>query len=256
MPTIHGEKIVLRILGNKIRFNSLASLGMSSVVENSIRRIITRPYGLFLVTGPTGAGKSSTLYTLLSELNTGKENIICLENPVEYELPGMVQVEIQDKTGLTFAMGLRASLRQDPDIIMVGEIRDKETAQLAIQAALTGHKVLSTIHTNRASGVVERLIDMGVEPFLVKAALSGAIAQRLARKICNNCCGKDHPCEKCNKTGYKGRIGLYEVLEITEETNWEHLEKSLQMTLEASAKELVNQRLTDSSEIRRLGFEI
>lgn len=256
MPTIWGEKFVIRVQGNKDDFMTLSDLGMSTFLEQSLRKILHRPHGLFLVTGPTGSGKSTTLYAILNELNQGRENIICLENPVEYEIKGTTQVEINEKSGLTFAAGLRAGLRQDPDIIMVGEIRDAETAQLAIQSALTGHKVLSTIHTNDAAGVIERLIDIGVEPFLVKAALSGALAQRLVRKPCPFCEGHDETCTHCRGTGYKGRTAIYELLAIPEEGMcWEKPEDYVKPTLRESAKLAVQFGLTTYEELMRVGLE-
>lgn len=251
MPTIWGEKIVLRIQKNSNNFQTLKDLGMNWELEQKVRKILQRPYGLFLVTGPTGSGKSTTLHALLNEVNSGLENIICLENPVEYELEGATQVEINERSGLTFASGLRASLRQDPDVIMVGEIRDAETAQLAIQSALTGHKVFSTIHTNDAASVIERLVNIGVEPFLVRAALSGALAQRLVRKPCP-CNGG---CDICRHTGYHGRTALYELLTIhPTEMNWANIHDFVSPTLVESGKMAVAANITTPEELTRIGI--
>ena len=254
MPTVWGEHIVLRISDPTHRFQGLEALGMPQVVREKLEIVLGKPYGLFLVTGPTGSGKSSTLYTLLSLLNDGSRHIICLEDPVEQELEGVTQVEMNEKSGLTFVKGLRAALRQDPDVMMVGEIRDRETAQLAIQAALTGHQVFSTLHTNTAKVVLERLIDMGVEPFLVKAAVLGAMAQRLVRTPCGHCHGEG-PCAYCRSTGYKGRMGIYEVLLFPEETvNWDHIDQYVYPTLEISAKEAVETGKTTWEEVKRIGL--
>ncbi len=257
MPTIWGEKIVIRVLGRDEGKHTLQSLGMTPVVISQVKQILRRPNGLFLVTGPTGSGKSSTLYAILQELQRGEENIICLENPVEYEIPGAVQVEIHEKRGLTFSSGLRASLRQDPDIIMVGEIRDTETAQLAVQAALTGHKVFSTLHTNDAASVVERLIDMEVEPFLVKAALCGALAQRLVRKPCTGCndVASNHQCEMCHGSGYKGRSALFELLTIpVKGMDWSHIDACVNPTLGTSGLMALREGITTRAELERLGI--
>lgn len=256
MPTIWGEKIVVRILGRQETFHTLSELGMPMRVQKEVKRLLARPYGLFLVTGPTGSGKSSTLYALLNELNSGRENIICLENPVEYEITGAAQVEINEKAGLTFATGLRAGLRQDPDIIMVGEIRDKETAHLAIQSALTGHKVLSTIHTNTSEAVLDRLIDMGVEPFLVRAALTGSLAQRLVRRPCVSCQdGNTDPCVTCFGTGYKGRTALYELFAIPREgMNWEDPKIFVNPTLAEAGRIAVDIKATTTEELQRIGI--
>lgn len=256
MPTIYGEKIVIRILGNNNVFSSLEALGMNNNVQKALRRILARSYGLILVTGPTGSGKSSTLYTVLQEMNNRYEQIISLENPVEHELQGITQVEINAKAGLTFASGLRAALRQDPDIIMVGEIRDQETARLAIQAAMTGHKVLSTLHTNNACGVIERLVDMGIEPFLIKASLIGVIAQRLVRRPCLECNGNENiSCKSCRGIGYKGRIALYEMLEIpAKNANWAEIEQYVCPSLSEAGREALEKNLTTIPELKRVGI--
>lgn len=253
MPSVWGEHIVIRISDPSFRFHGLSELGMPLMVQEAMQEVLAQPYGLFLVTGPTGSGKSSTLYTLLSLLNDGTKHIVSLEDPVEQELEGVTQVEVHEKTGLTFAKGLRAALRQDPDVMMVGEIRDTETAQLAIQAALTGHQVFSTLHTNSTKVVVDRLVDMGVEPFLVKAALIGAMAQRLVRKPCPYCHGVGD-CAHCRSTGYKGRIGLYELLVVPEDVDWDALDHYVKPTLEEAAKQAVLFGQTTWEEVRRIGL--
>lgn len=240
LPTVNGEKVVIRIL-DKSAFNVDKSvLGIADDDLNKINKIINKPHGIVLVTGPTGSGKSTTLYSLLKDLNKEDKNIITVEDPVEFSMDGINQVNVNAKAGLTFASGLRSILRQDPDILMLGEIRDTETAEIAVRAAITGHLVLSTIHTNDAPSSVVRLKDMGVAPYLVSSALVGVIAQRLIRKLCVNCkeeykasdyekellgISKDEDltlyrkvgCNKCSNTGYKGRVGIYEVMEINRE---------------------------------------
>lgn len=242
LPTVYGERIVLRILAKESILLRLDDLGF---LEESLKRFTssyTKPYGAILVTGPTGSGKSTTLYATLNVLNTDEKNIVTIEDPVEYRLPGINQIQINTKAGLTFSRGLRSILRTSPDIIMVGEIRDTETAKIAIEAALTGHLVLSTLHTNDAPSAITRLIEMGIEPFLISSAVDCVQAQRLTRKLCKECKEPYTPsiealnkidfpldngeaptlyrpkgCAKCNQTGYKGRIGLYEVM-LTSET--------------------------------------
>ncbi len=187
LPTIYGEKIVLRILDQKTTVLDVESLGFTSANLNKFRRMYKNTYGMILITGPTGSGKTTTLYSTLTELNSQTQNIITIEDPVEYRLQGINQVQVNNKAGMTFANGLRSVLRQDPNIIMVGEIRDRETAEIAIRAALTGHLVLSTLHTNDAAGAITRLIDMGIEPFLVASSVLGCVAQRLVRQVCPEC---------------------------------------------------------------------
>ncbi|MBD3273278.1 type II secretion system protein GspE [Candidatus Dependentiae bacterium] len=244
-PSINGEKIVLRILDKEQNCIELNKLGMSNKTLQDIYSIIDRPQGFFLVTGPTGSGKTTTLYSILSYLNNTEKNIITMEDPVEYNIEGITQSQINEKAGFTFAKGLRSILRQDPDIVMVGEIRDKLTAQTAIEAALTGHLVLSTLHTNDSIGAVSRLIEMGVEPFLINSSLSGVLAQRLVRKLCSECKQEDlitlqekehlknkgfdtdkfnlekiyrpYGCNKCFDLGYKSRTGIFELLKIDDE---------------------------------------
>ncbi len=242
VPTVYGEKVVMRILDKSALSVNLENLGFEEEALKLFMDAIHKPYGMILVTGPTGSGKSTTLYSAMQILNKPEVNIMTAEDPVEYNFHGLNQVQIREEIGLTFASALRAFLRQDPDIILVGEIRDKETADIAVKAALTGHLVLSTLHTNDAPSTVVRMVDMGVEPFLVSASVILVVAQRLMRKICPNCKApvEYHPedlrelglnpeeltnvtfykgegCEKCKNTGYKGRTGIYEVMAMTPE---------------------------------------
>ncbi|MEW9672810.1 GspE/PulE family protein [Ammoniphilus sp. 3BR4] len=219
LPTIHGEKIVLRILTRKLPFQNLSSLGLDERQCRAIRKMIYSSQGLLLATGPTGSGKTTTLYTLLQEIHHHDRNIIALEDPVEYQVAGINQVQVNTKAGLTFSSGLRASLRQDPDVILVGEIRDKETAEIAVRAALTGHLVLSTLHTNDAASAITRLLDMGIEPYLLTSAIRGIIAQRLIRQVCTCTIGQTEPCAHCHGTRYFGRQAIYEVLTMQDELN-------------------------------------
>lgn len=239
-PTIHGENIVLRILDKGNMIAGLESLGFPKKELKLVEELITQPYGIILVTGPTGSGKTTTLYSILQKINKEDINIMTVEDPVEYQFPQIRQVLVNQKAGLTFAAALRSFLRQDPNVIMVGEIRDRETAEIAVQAALTGHLVLSTLHTNDSPTAFTRLVEMGIEPFLVSSSLLGVLAQRLVRKICSRCKeeyvpslkllqtlgleGKLEPdqkflrgkgCALCSKSGYKGRIGIYELLKAS-----------------------------------------
>ena len=237
VPTQFGEKVVLRLLDSTGGVLTLTQLGLEDAARASVERLLAAPHGILLSTGPTGSGKTTTLYAALALLNATERNIITIEDPVEYRLPGVNQVQVNAKVDLTFASALRAFLRQDPDIIMVGEIRDRETAEIAVQAALTGHLVLSTLHTNDAPGTVTRLIDMGIEPFLAASSLIGVLAQRLVRVICPKCKAAYQPapdvatqlqvpagatlfrgtgCAGCKQTGYKGRIGMFEFLLMTD----------------------------------------
>ena len=210
LPSAHGERAVLRLLDKSESKISLEAVGMQGDTLHRFTDLIAQPHGIVLVTGPTGSGKTTTLYAALSRLDATRNNIMTVEDPIEYELPGVGQTQVNSKIDLTFAKALRAILRQDPDIIMIGEIRDFETAQIAIQASLTGHLVLATLHTNDAASAVTRLIDMGVEPFLLSSSLLGVLAQRLVRKYCGTCHGKG--CEACGHTGYAGRTGVFELL--------------------------------------------
>jgi general secretion pathway protein E len=240
VPTVHGESIVMRLLDRSSVFLPLEKLGFSPGTQAKFEAMIKKPHGILLVTGPTGSGKTTTLYGALDKINSPDRKIITVEDPVEYQLKGVNQIPVRAKIGLTFATGLRSIVRQDPDVILVGEIRDLETAEISIQAALTGHLVFSTLHTNDAPGAITRLEDMGVEPYLVSSVLEGVLAQRLVRRICEGCRVVDTPsaadleaigvdpngtyklfrgtgCEDCHHTGYRGRFGIYELFPITEE---------------------------------------
>lgn len=237
-PSLYGEKMVVRILDRAAHTMQLDNLGFDPDILATFKRLMRRQNGFFLVTGPTGSGKTTTLYAALSLLNSPEKNIVTLEDPVEYSLDGITQAQINPAAGFTFEQGIRSVLRQDPDIIMVGEIRDKQTARIAIEAALTGHLVLSTLHTNDAPSAIMRLMDMGIEPFLINASLSGVLAQRLVRMVCKNCSQGINPseeelvtcdklginvnsllqgagCSQCNQLGYKGRTGIFELLEVS-----------------------------------------
>lgn len=237
-PTIHGEKVVLRLLDKNTALYGIDRLGLIDEDKEKILRVLKRPYGFILSTGPTGSGKSTTLYAILTHINTPEKNIITIEDPVEYTIKNIAQSQVNPKAGLTFDSGLRAILRQDPDVIMVGEIRDRETAAIATHAALTGHIVLSTFHTNDAAGALVRLVEMGVEPYLVASSVTCCIAQRLMRKICEECKEQYYPpvvvfenlgikeyvplyrgrgCPACRNTGYKGRVGTFEILVVDDE---------------------------------------
>ncbi len=210
LPSAHGERAVLRLLDKSQGALNLEAVGMQGDILQRMEDLIAQPHGIILVTGPTGSGKTTTLYAALSRLDAGSSNIMTVEDPIEYELAGVGQTQVNAKIDLTFAKALRAILRQDPDVIMIGEIRDFETAHIAIQASLTGHLVLATLHTNDAASAVTRLIDMGVEPFLLSSSLLGVLAQRLVRKLCPHCQGKG--CAECSQTGYQGRTGIFELL--------------------------------------------
>ncbi|MBM7557958.1 type II secretion system ATPase GspE [Halanaerobacter jeridensis] len=289
LPTVRGEKIVLRILDKSNLMLDLDQLGFSPQHKTMFRRMIDQPHGMILITGPTGSGKTTTLYSALSTLDNSDENLITVEDPVEYRLEGINQVQTNPKAGLTFATGLRSILRQDPDTIMVGEIRDKETAEMAVHSALTGHLVFSTLHTNHAAGALTRLIDMGVEPFLVASSVSGVMAQRLVRTICPNCKVKESDplvdpeledylgigedsielykgvgCRKCNETGYKGRTAIHEILEmipkikelVVSGASAEQIEEAAKEdemdTLETSSLRKVGKGLTTIEEAKRV----
>jgi type IV pilus assembly protein PilB len=246
LPTVYGEKVVLRLLDTSNLEVDLKGLGFAPDVLERYGKVFRRPYGTILVTGPTGSGKSTTLYATLKELNSPEKNIITVEDPVEYRMGGINQVQVNPKAGLTFASGLRSILRSDPDVVMIGEIRDHETAKISVEAALTGHLVLATLHTNDAPSAVTRLNEMGVEPYLTSSAVDCVIAQRLARRLCERCKrpveveaetlsalefpferlapqdGSFHfheavGCDRCARTGYRGRIGIYEMMVLTDE---------------------------------------
>lgn len=263
LPTQHGESVVLRVLDRSSVNLDLEHLGMQPYLFDYIVETINKPNGIFIVTGPTGAGKTTTLYACLRRINTVDTKLLTAEDPVEYELDGIMQVPVNEAVGLTFGRALRAFLRQDPDRIMVGEMRDKETAQIAIQASLTGHLVLSTLHTNDSAGAVTRLVDMGVEPFLVSATLEGVLAQRLLRTICKSCRAPYEPsqhilnqlnvsatdlggkqfytgggCSACGNSGYKGRKGIYELLDVTDPIRDLITEKAPTLVLKQKAIEL------------------
>jgi len=263
LPGVFGEKVVLRILGRGSISLTLESLGFSEHNYERYLKMLKTPYGIILVTGPTGSGKSTTLYASLNMINSPDINIITVEDPVEYQLPGIHQVQVNPKAGLTFASALRSILRQDPDVVLVGEIRDEETARIAIQAALTGHLVLSTLHTNDAPSAVTRLIDMGIEPFLISSSLLGAVAQSLVRPICPNCKAPYEPtkeeieaikatlgdidlsnitfykgkgCPKCNGKGYKGRTAIHEIMLMNDEIRELVLKKASRETIKEVAR--------------------
>ena len=289
LPVVNGEKVVIRILTRDSYKVGKEELGINKENLKKLNNIISNPNGIVLVTGPTGSGKSTTLYSILSELNKNDINIVTIEDPVEYTLNGINQVNVNSKTGLTFASGLRSILRQDPDVVMIGEIRDEETAQIAIKAAITGHLVLSTLHTNDAPSTITRLLDMGIEPYLVATSISGIIAQRLVRKICNYCkeeyiasdyeksifnidtntelkLSRGKGCGHCNNSGYNGRIGVYEIMEITREhrnfindsKNSDILRdisiKNGMTTLEEECKELVLKGVTTLEELATIAL--
>ena len=214
LPSAHGERAVLRLLDKSEGRLTLEAVGMQGDTLARFEQLVVQPHGIILVTGPTGSGKTTTLYAALQRLDATQGNIMTVEDPIEYELPGVGQTQVNAKIDLTFAKALRAILRQDPDVIMIGEIRDFETAQIAIQASLTGHLVLATLHTNDATSAITRLTDMGVEPFLLSSSLLGVLAQRLVRKYCTHCQGSG--CEHCGHTGYAGRTGVFELLVVNE----------------------------------------
>ena len=292
LPTIHGESLVMRILDRDALILDLEKLGLPEDLLPQYVELITKPYGMILVTGPTGSGKTTTLYTTLAKINSPETKIITLEEPVEYQLRGVNQIQVNTKIGMTFANGLRSIVRQDPDIILVGEIRDKETAETAIQSALTGHLLFSTLHTNDAAGAITRLLDIGVENFLLSSTLLGILAQRLVRVICPHCKKRVEPeekllkamnfspdkisrieffagegCEECNHTGFRGRIGIFEYLpvdddvrrEITARSSTERIkEVALQkgiVTLRQDGWNKVARGITTISEVLRVTLE-
>ncbi|MBR0575193.1 Flp pilus assembly complex ATPase component TadA [Proteiniclasticum sp. BAD-10] len=258
VPTINGEKIVLRLLNKDEALLDLGKLGFSDRDGEIIQKIIRRPYGMVLLCGPTGSGKTTTLYSFIKEVNDERKNIVTIEDPVEYNLDGVNQMQVNNKIGFTFAEGLRSILRQDPDIVLVGEIRDMETAEIAIRAALTGHLVFSTLHTNNAVSTISRLKDMNIQPFLLASTLGGIIAQRLVRKVCPHCAVEEKTspveqkilglpeavtikkatgCPACNMKGYKGRLAIYEVLVMDEEIQRMIVEDESDQTIETYARQ-------------------
>ena len=293
LPVVYGEKIVIRLLDKSTMFFGLDMLGMEEKTLSIYKKLIKRPYGMILFTGPTGSGKTTSLYATLNYLKNPFQNIVTIEDPVEYVLTGIMQTGVNNKIGFNFASGLRAILRQDPDIIMLGEIRDTETAGVATQAAITGHLVLSTLHTNNAPGAIARLIDMNIEPFLISSAVIGVIAQRLVRKICDECklkyvvpidsvernlfkvlpnetlvLYKSQGCSKCNYTGFNGRVALFEILLVTNEINKLILDKAStgdiflkavdegMTTFYQSGISKVLQGVTTLEEVNRVVFDI
>ena len=262
VPTIHGENIVLRLLDTSHGLLDLEQTGLDQSLKEKYQKLLGAPNGIILVTGPTGSGKTTTMYASLKALNSVEKNIITIEDPVEYRLAGVRQIQVNPDIDLTFANGLRSILRQDPDIIMVGEIRDYETAQIAIHAALTGHLVLATLHTNSAAGAIARLMDMGIEPFLISSSLIGVMAQRLVRLLCKDCQGKG--CHNCYQKGYKGRTGIYELMIFNEELRRLTARKASADEMEAVAchfgmvllrqngMEKVGQHLTSKEEVMRV----
>ncbi len=291
LPTVHGEKIVIRLLNRSNFLLSKSELGFTE--ENTIifDKIMKNPSGIIWIVGPTGSGKSTTLYAALKELNQVNKNIITVEDPVEYQMDGINQVQVNNKAGLTFANGLRSILRQDPDIIMIGEIRDSETAQIAIRAAITGHLVLSTLHTNDTASSIMRIIDMGIEPYLVSSSVVGIVAQRLIKKVCENCkisCAADElekkvlqvddtaevtvckgqGCNSCNDTGYKGRTAIHEIMYINKEIRVlidkgasidiirEEAKKQNMISLRENCIELVKKGVTTIEELLRVTYSV
>jgi type II secretory ATPase GspE/PulE/Tfp pilus assembly ATPase PilB-like protein len=269
-PTVNGEKVVMRILDKTKGLLTLEEIGLRPIPLKLVSEAITKSHGMTLVTGPTGSGKTTTLYSILSELHQEGVNIVTLEDPVEYRILGINQSQVNPEINYSFATGLRSILRQDPNIIMVGEIRDLESAELAVQAALTGHVVLSTLHTNSAAGAIPRLVDMGIQPFLIASSVNTIVAQRLARRLCERCKKiakvdranlqqidqliknlpsheraaakhqatffQAHGCDECNKTGFKGRIGIYEILPMSDQLKTLDLAKATAEEIELVAR--------------------
>jgi len=254
LPTGHGERAVLRLLDKEAGRLDLAHLGMSEAMLAQFNQLINQPHGIVLVTGPTGSGKTTTLYAALSLLNSTSTNIMTVEDPIEYDLQGVGQTQVNSRIDMTFAKALRAILRQDPDVIMIGEIRDLETAQIAVQASLTGHLVLATLHTNDASSAVTRLLDMGIEPFLLSSSLLGVLAQRLVRKLCAECKRFDGQqwhavgCDKCGHTGYQGRVGIYELLQTDEHIRAQIHDRTSEAEVRATAQQHGMQTMREDGE--------
>lgn len=289
MPSSHGERVVMRLLDKNATRLDLHSLGMEAQTHQRFQAMIARPHGIILVTGPTGSGKSTTLYAGLQEINSNERNILTVEDPIEFDIDGIGQTQVNPKVDMTFARGLRAILRQDPDVVMVGEIRDLETAQIAVQASLTGHLVMSTLHTNTAVGAITRLRDMGIEPFLISSSLLGVLAQRLVRTLCPSCkqsyeadsaqkalfdlsaqdsltLYKPAGCDHCNHKGYRGRTGIYELLVVNEqvqelihnEAGEQAMEKVVRQhtpSIRSDGLERVRQGVTSLEEVMRVTKE-
>jgi general secretion pathway protein E len=273
IPTVFGERLVMRLLDQSQTQLNLDQIGMTEAMQTDLMDIVDRPNGMLLVTGPTGSGKTTTLYAALQKIDRATRNVMTIEDPVEYHLEGISQMQVNPKRDVTFATGLRALLRQDPDVILVGEVRDMETAQLAIQASLTGHFVLATLHTNDAPGAIPRLIDIGLEPFLITSSLLGVLAQRLVRKICPTCQGSGvetspdgdrRRCDQCMSSGYRGRLAVYEIMKMTDRLRRLTAENADGVTLYEAAVDggflpmredallKVKQGLTDQAEVYRV----
>ena len=271
MPTVYGESMVMRLLEKNTRLLNPQELGLDADRAQIMSRLVEKPHGLFLATGPTGSGKTTTLYAILSGIYAPEKKILTIEDPVEYELAGVAQIPVRPSRGFTFATGLRSILRQDPDVIMVGEIRDSETAEIAIRAALTGHQVFSTLHTNDSAGAVTRLLDMGVEAFLISSSLDGVLAQRLVRRICAHCrVQADVPasvleklkaygvrkvegpfyhgkgCDECRETGYRGRVGIFELLVVTPELRELILQRRSSAEIKTAAQKTMMTMMQDA----------
>ncbi len=272
LPTYSGERVVMRILMDSSHIPSLEELGFDESLTKDFNRLLSHSYGMILVTGPTGSGKSTTLHSFLKSIATPEKNILTIEDPVEYKTNSINQIQVNNKTGLTFSSGLRSILRQDPDIIMVGEIRDSETAKIAIQAALTGHLLLSTLHTNNTAAAITRLIDMGVEEFLISSSLLGVLSQRLVRKLCSECKRKNGEfyeavgCSKCNFTGYEGRVAVGELFLMDDDVKMmlkngmkdfeirEAMVKKGLVLLSSKIERLVEDGITSLTEALRVGM--
>lgn len=275
VPSMHGESIVLRLLQKESAVFDLAHIGMPAAMRDDFQRLFNMPHGMILVVGPTGSGKSTTLYCVMKMLNSDERKIITVEDPVEYQLPGLTQIQVRANIGLTFAKGLRSIVRQDPDVILVGEIRDMETAEIAIHAALTGHLVLSTLHTNDAAGAISRLLEMGIESFLISSSLLGVMSQRLVRRICPECGGsgrvpedradgQTRRCRNCLGSGYRGRVGIFEMLLVNDDIRKavnEHRDSNEiaaiarrhgMRSLREDGKDKVRQNITTEAEVARV----
>ncbi|MFZ2881813.1 MAG: GspE/PulE family protein, partial [Candidatus Moraniibacteriota bacterium] len=277
VPILDGEKVVMRILSKYVRGFNLSSLGLSAENERILNEAVKKPFGMILVVGPTGSGKTTTLYSLIRMLNRTEVNIATIEDPVEYKIQGINQIQVNKETNLTFSQGLRSIVRQDPDIILVGEIRDDETVEISVNAALTGHLLFSTFHANDAETAIPRLLDMKIEPFLLASTIELIIAQRLVRRICENCrysylekkqtFYKGKGCDVCNNTGYKGRIAIFEFIQVTQEMQdlvlkhpssneiWKLAKKQGSKTLFEDGMEKVKNGTTTLEELRRVAAE-